>query len=151
MRTIAVSADVYAAIWKAQEPGEGNEEEILRRVFKVPTPERKSPNGADHQAPSKKSGTAVGFHDRRYGVAFPTGFEIFRIYLGQEYRAHAIGNLWCREDNGEAYPSLNQLSNSLGASENAWDSWRYVDQTGESQPISKLRDPSKVHRRRRRG
>jgi hypothetical protein len=148
MRTIQVSADLYAAIWKQQMPGEVSEEEILRRVLNVALGK---PSGPPRQAAlaARGSGATVGFYDRRYGVTFPAEFEIFRVYLGQEYRAHAIGGLWCRNDDGEAYPSLNQLSNSLGANENAWDNWYYLDDVGESQPISKLRDPNKVHRRRR--
>ena len=139
MRTIQVSADLYAAIWKRQEPGEASEEEILRRLLGVPT--RQSP------ADAKPKIGAIGFYDRRNGVTFPDRFEIFRTYLGQEYRAHAIGGLWCRKDNGEVYGSLNQLSESLGTSENAWDMWYYTDETGERKPISTLRDPNRIRRR----
>jgi hypothetical protein len=142
MRSIQVSADLYAAIWKQQKPGEASEEEILRRLLGVP--DRQSP------AVTKPSTSAIGFYDRRNGVTFPAGFEIFRTYFGQEYRAHAIGGLWCRKDNGEAYPSLNQLSESLGTSENAWDMWFYANETGERKPISTLRDPSRIRRRMRR-
>jgi len=142
MRTIQVSADLYAAIWKRQEAGESSEEEILRRVLDVPN--RKPP------ADPKPARGAMGFYDRRNGVTFPMGFEIFRTYLGQEYRARAIGGLWCRKDDGEVYPSLNQLSESLGASENAWDMWFYADETGERKPISTLRDPDRIRRRLRR-
>ena len=139
MRTIQVSADLYAAIWKRQEPGEATEEEILRRLLDVPN---RQPS-----ANTKPATSAIGFYDRRNGVTFPASFEIFRTYLGQEYRAHAIGGLWCRVDNGEAYPSLNQLSESLGTSENAWDMWFYADETGERKPISTLRDPNRIRRR----
>ena len=142
MRTIQVSADLYAAIWKQQKPGEASEEEILRRLLGVPT--RQSP------ADAKPKIGAIGFYDRRNGVTFPDRFEIFRTYLGQEYRAHAIGGLWCRKDNGEVYGSLNQLSESLGTSENAWDMWFYADETGERKPISTLRDPNRIRRRLRR-
>ena len=147
MRTIQVSADLYAAIWKRQQPGEGTEEEILRRVLDVPN--RQPSIIAKLTTTAKPATSGMGFYDRRNGVTFPTGFEVFRTYLGQEYRAHAIGGLWCRKDNGEAYGSLNQLSESLGASENAWDMWFYVDETGEKKPISTLRDPDKIRRRLR--
>jgi hypothetical protein len=42
---------------------------------------------------------------------------------------------------------LNQLSESLGTSENAWDMWFYADETGERKPISTLRDPNRIRRR----
>jgi hypothetical protein len=71
------------------------------------------------------------FFYRRNGVTIPSGFEIFRTYLGTEYRAHSIGGLWCRQDSGDAYSSLNQLSASLGTTENVWEIWLYVDETGE--------------------
>jgi hypothetical protein len=63
--------------------------------------------------------------------------------------AETIGGLWCRADNGEVYPSLNQLSESLGTSENAWDMWLYVNEAGERKPISTLRDPQRIRRRAR--
>ena len=148
MRTIQVSADLYAAIWKRQEPGEATEEEILRRLLDVPN---RQPSAETKPTTNPiTSNNAIGFYDRRNGVTFPAGFEIFRTYLGQEYRAHAIGGLWYRKDNGEGYSSVNQLSESLGTSENAWDMWFYADETGERKPISTLRDPNRIRRRLRR-
>jgi len=94
--------------------------------------------------PASPESNAIGFYDRRYGISFSTGFEIFRTYLGREYHARAIELQWQRLDNGEVYPSLNQLSRSLGARENAWDGWMYLSETGEKKPIAKLRDPTKI-------
>jgi hypothetical protein len=144
MRTIQVSADLYAAIWKQQQPGEASEEVILRRILKVQGIEE--PLAAPSEPPSLLH--AAGLYDRRNDVWFPAGFEVFRTYRGQEYRAQVIGNLWYRVDTRGVYPSLNKLSDSIGASENAWDGWLYHDETtGDVKPISKLRDPSRVRQR----
>jgi hypothetical protein len=132
MRSIQVSADLYAAIWKRQEPGEISEEEILRRVLGC-TPSKLQSGGA--QMPD----ATIGIFDRRNNVKFPAGFEVFRIYKGKQYRAHARGGLWYREDTGEAFPSLNQLSDSIGASEDAWQGWLYRDDTGHVSKVHSLR------------
>jgi hypothetical protein len=124
-----ISPDVYAAIWKHQQPGETSVDEILRRVLKVP--------GSKPPAPPPPS--KIGFYDRRNNVTFPEGLEIFRIYKGKSYRAQAIGGVWVREDTGDQYASLNQLSNSLGASENAWDAWFFRDEAGVEKKIDALR------------
>jgi hypothetical protein len=144
MRAFQVSADLYAAIWKQQLPGEASEEVILRRILKVqggeePLPMPSAPPSVLH---------AAGLYDRRNDVWFPVGFEIFRTYRGQEYRAQVVGGLWHRWDVREVYPSVNKLSDSIGASENAWDGWLYRDETtGTVKPISALRDPGKIRRR----
>lgn len=144
MRTIQVSADLYAAIWKQQQPGEANEEIILRRILKM------QGIGEPQVAPSEPPSIlhAAGLYDRRNNVWFPAGFEIFRTYRGREYRAQVVGGLWHRWDVREVYPSLNKLSDSIGASENAWDGWLYRDEkTGEVKAISALRDPNKIRHR----
>ena len=130
MRNIQVSADVYAAIWKRQEPGEATEDEILRREFKLPLTQ---PNGP------KTPDTTIGIYDRRNGVTFAAGFEVFRVYKGKESRAHARGGLWYREDTGESFPTLNQLSRSIGASEDAWQGWMHRDETGHVSRVDSLR------------
>src|SRR5262245_3881176 len=68
MRTIQVSADVFQAIWAARKPGQDSEEAILRGVF-----------GLKPAAPPERDMTVtIGYHDSRYGVEVPSGFEIFR-------------------------------------------------------------------------
>jgi hypothetical protein len=137
MRTIQVSADVYAAIWKRQEPGEGAEEEILRRVLGVTA----SPIPLHGAAMPEAD---IGVYDRRNNVKFPSGFEVFRNYKGNEYRARARGGLWYRDDTGDAFPTLNQLSNSIGASEDAWQGWLHRDEDGHVSKVYSLRAGSKA-------
>jgi hypothetical protein len=137
LRTLHISTDVFAAIWSARKDGEQTEDAILRRILKV--------------APGTKTErdlhVTVGFHDPRFGVKLEPGFEIFRTYLGKEYRAQAIQGFWVLSSTGMGYPSLNELSNAIGAKkENAWGAWFYLE-NGKRKPISDLRDPSKiVHR-----
>jgi hypothetical protein len=138
MRTIQVSTDVFAAIWKAQQEGETSENTILGRLLKVTPSEPKTGKGG------------VGFRDSRYGVEFPEGFEIFRTYLGKDYRARATAGCWMLLESGDLYPSLNELSRAIGAkTENAWVNWFYVDPNGDRVPVSTLRDHAKIIRRKR--
>ena len=141
MRPIQVSTQVFAGIWKNQQPGEDTEDAILRRLLGIAS---EKPLGTHLQTP-------VGFADNQDGVVFPPGFEIVRIYKGREFRAQAVGGAWIRADNKRGYLSLNQLSNSIGAKENAWDGWLFVDETGARNPIACLRDPKKVAQRARSG
>ncbi len=91
----------------------------------------------------------TGFYDRRYDVHFPEGFEIFQTYFGKEYRARATGGTWLLLNNGKRYGSLNGLSQSIGTkTENAWVSWLFTARDGQPKPVSDLRDPSKIHRRK---
>ena len=54
-------------------------------------------------------------------------------------RARAINGAWVREDNGEAYPSLNALNQSIGAKlQNAWRSW-YCMEGGQKKLLHDLR------------
>jgi hypothetical protein len=141
MRSIQISPDVFAAIWKLQQPGESTEEQILARHLKV-VPTKASPNG--------KGGT--GYRDPRYGVEFAEGFEIFRTYLGKDYRAKATAGCWMLMSTGDLYPSLNELSRAIGAkTENAWVNWFYVDPNGDRASVSVLRDHAKIQRRKRPG
>ena len=96
MRTIQVSTNVFAAIWRDRREGEDNEDQILGRKFNVP---RKRPvNGSAKQ----------GFYDSRYDAHFPEGFEIFRVHKGTEYRAKAESGMW-RLNTGATYASLKEL------------------------------------------
>jgi hypothetical protein len=139
MRSIQVSTEVFAAIWKSQQEGETSEDAILSRLLNVTRP--KGPNDG-------KSG--AGFRDPRYGVEFEEGFEIFRTYLGKNYRAKAVAGHWLLMETGDLHPSLNALSCAIGATtENAWLNWFYVDGMGNRAAISALRDDSKIIRRKR--
>jgi hypothetical protein len=143
MRMIPVSTDVFAAIWKEQKPGEDSEDTILRRMLNIPPLQTPHPPNPGPNLPP-----VVGFVDGRSGVSFPAGFEIFRAYHGREYRARAFEGAWLRSDNGSRYKSINQLSLSLGVTENAWDAWYYIDESdGERKPIGRLRSSDRVHHR----
>jgi hypothetical protein len=135
MRTIQVSHDVFAAIWKLQQPGETSEDMILARHLNVAT--AKVPSAG-----------AIGFRDTRYGVEVREGFEIFRTYLGTDYRAKATGGRWLLMSTGDTYASLNELSRAIGAnSENAWVNWSCLNANGERVAIGTLRDESKIVQR----
>jgi hypothetical protein len=135
-REIAVSTDVYARIWSLRKPGEDDEDSILRRILWSQSSENASqatPTGG--QPPE-----AVGFLDERHGVVFPDGFEIFRVYLGREYRARAIGGTWRLAGRNDDIRSLNSLSRAIGAkTENAWQNWFYRAGGGSRRAISDLR------------
>ena len=139
MRQIQVSTDVFAAIWRNQQSGEDTENEILGRLLKV-IPAKASAKG--------KGGS--GYRDPRYGVEFAEGFTIFRTYLGEDHKATATAGCWKLQKTGDLYPSLNELSGAIGAkTENAWMNWFYVDENGDREPVSVLRDHNKIVRRRR--
>src|SRR5438067_949202 len=130
IRSIPISTDVYAAIWRAQEPGEETEEAILRRILKVPSSVPSS------LIPPQQHPTKVGFSDPRFGIELPEGFEIFRVYKGTEFRAKAVDGKWLLMSTGEMYPSLNQLSRATsGNTENAWNNWYYLDKSGKRQLV----------------
>jgi len=135
MRSIQVSPDVFAAIWSARQPGQDNEDAILRGIFKLPPPQ-----------PQRDLTTTVGFHDPRYGVRLNPGFEIFRMYKGKEYRATAIQGFWHWQ--GTGYPTLNELNKAIGIAgpENAWKAWFYMDGK-RRRPLSDLRDQNTIVRR----
>jgi hypothetical protein len=139
MRTIHISLDVFQAIWTARKDNEQNEDAILRRLLKLP--------GAPKQAePERDLITQVGFHDPRYGVEIPPGFEIYRNYQGTKYTARAIQGFW--HLNGVGYPTLNELNKTIaGGAENAWKAWYFLDERGRKHPLSEKRDQSKIVRR----
>jgi hypothetical protein len=134
MRSIPVSTDTYAAIWARRQPGEESEDDILARVFKVArVPAIKPANG-------RSTLNKVGFRDPRFGIELAEGFEIFRTYLGTDYRATAKDGGWVLAHTGKSYPSLNQLSRAIGAKiENAWNNWYYAGADGKRQLITTLR------------
>jgi hypothetical protein len=141
MRSINVSTEVFAVIWAARQPGEETEDDILRRVLGGKKPISKPKN-----APSLERS---GFHDRRYDVDFPEGFEIFRTYLGNAYRARATGGAWLLVNDGKRYGSLNELSQAIGTTtENAWFNWFFAAPDGQQKRVSDMRDPRTIHRRR---
>jgi hypothetical protein len=78
MRTIQISTDVFAALWAARRGDEQTEDEILRVLLKLKAQER---------PPIPTATGKTGFNDGRNGLRFPESFEIFRKYLGTEYRA----------------------------------------------------------------
>ena|SRR5437879_3134600 len=132
MRPINVSTPVYAAIWAARKHGEETEDAILRRLLEVPL-ESGPRNG---RAASDK----IGFRDPRFGIELPEGFEIFRTYLGTEYRAIARDGGWLLTATGKLYPSLNQLSRAVGAKvENAWNNWYFAGNDGKRRLVTSLR------------
>ena len=138
MRTIQISTDVFAALWAARRGDEQTEDEILRSLLKMKASERPHILRATGR---------TGFSDGRAGLRFPEGFEIFRKYLGTEYRARATGGNWVRLDTAKSYPSLNQLNQSIGAKfQNAWRSWYCID-GGERKLLHDLRDPQNIHKR----
>lgn len=138
MRTIQVSTDVFAAIWAERQADEVNEDQVLRRKF-----------GVEVQSPeSPYDGGPQGFHDVRYGASFPEGFEIFRVHKGTEYRARAEAGSWKLLNTGVSYPSLKALSDATVGHENAWTGWFYIDAGGQRKPVSEMRDPSRIRRRR---
>jgi len=133
-RSITVSTDVFAAIWAQRQPGEDTEEVILRRVLGC----EKASLTSSMAAVSSDDG---GVNDTRNGVRFPENFEIVRSYKRQNYKARAIKGAWLREDNGQRYPTLNQLNDSIAAGpENVWNgNWKYRDSDGTLRSINELR------------
>jgi hypothetical protein len=139
VRTIHVSLDVFQAIWTARKDNEQNEDAILRRLLKLTS----TPKQAE---PERDLITQVGFHDPRYGVEIPPGFEIYRNYQGTKYTARAIQGFW--HLNGVGYPTLNELNKTIaGGAENAWKAWYFLDERGRKHPLSEKRDQSKIVRR----
>lgn len=139
MRSIQISADVFQAIWAARNPGEDEEDAILRRLLNI----QQSDAGA-----GSANGEGKPWIDRQYGVSFPHGFEMFRRRKGREYRARVVDGKW--QINGQAVSanSINQVSNAVGAvGENGWVGWKYLSLSGEGKKISDLRDPDQIIRR----
>jgi len=142
MRTIQISTDTFAAIWKAQKVGEATEDAILRRLLGVAADASPEPPVRDLKV------VLEGFHDPRYGVTIPSGFEIFRTYHGKRYTAQAIQGFWILGTTNMGYGTLNELSGALGiANENAWANWFFKNDKGRKTPLTALRDQTKIVRR----
>lgn len=144
LKTVEVSADVFARVWSLRQSGEESEDQILRRVLgigRVDEPMRAS--AMETPSGSKQP----GFIDRRHGVAFPEGFEMSRKYLGAEYRARATNGHWLLNGREDHFESLNDLSKAVGArTENAWIGWFFIAADGTKRPVSDLRDPTTIVR-----
>ena len=144
MRTIGVSTEVFAKIWSLRQPGEETEDSILGRVLGCGSqPNRQSDR-------STRESERKGFRDRRFDVHFEEGFEIFRNYLGTDFKARAVAGRWVLVNTGRDYVTLNELSRAIGAkTENAWVNWFFAAPNGERRPISDLRNPNKIRSRKR--
>jgi hypothetical protein len=127
-KLVAISPDVFALLWSLRQPGEDDEDAVLRRIltaYRV----------GGEQSPERRG----GFVDSRHGVVFPPGFEIFRIYRGEHYSAVAKAGKWHLKGTG-AFNSLNQLSRAIGAkTENAWQNWFFLEEEKRRWPIDKRR------------
>jgi hypothetical protein len=84
MRNIQVSTPVFAAIWSKRQEGENDENAILERLLDIK---------AKMAQPASASDERIGYLDARYNALFKEGTEIFRNYLGTDYRAKATGGL----------------------------------------------------------
>lgn len=135
-RAINVSTGVFAGIWARRQEGEETEDAILARLLGVD----RVADEANAPAPAAVSANG-GVHDTRNGVHFPRGFIAYRRYKGRDYEAVAGDGTWMRSDNGEAFPTLNQLNASIAAgAENIWNgNWKYRDDSGKLRSINDLR------------
>ena len=82
-----------------------------------------------------------GVYDNRNNVYFPRGFKAFRRYKRRDFEAVAGDGIWVRQDTGEAFPTLNQLNDSIAAGpENVWNgNWKFRAEDGTIQPLDVLR------------
>lgn len=144
MRAITVSTAVYAAIWANRQSGEENEDQILARLLKVDSSQTEIPSASG----SRDFAVVVGFSDPRFGFEVPNGFSIFRTFKGKKFGAQAIQGFWVSSADNKGYPSLNELSRSIGAgTENAWKAWFYIDEKGAPRPVSDMRNESTITKR----
>ena len=130
-RTIAISTEVFAAIWTQRQEGEETEDAILSRLL-----------GCNRgSAASGTSAGTEGVRDDRNGVTFPEGFEIVRTYKGRQHVAVARGGMWIHKDSGRAFASLNQLNSTIAAgNENVWNgNWKFRTNSGAMRSIAALR------------
>jgi hypothetical protein len=136
MRSITVSTDVFARIWALRDPGEETEDAILSRLLGC------AGKSDDSALPANAE---MGLRDARSGVLFPEEFEVFRTYLGVEYRARVTGGRWILRNDIRPFQSLNELSKAIGAkTENAWTNWHYLDAGGMRKLVSELREPGTI-------
>lgn len=147
MKTVHLENPVYGALWSFATETDKDENDILRRLLRMPAGGGVSLARGSVSAASW-SADGPGFRDPRYNVFFPEGFSIFRTYRGKSYSARVFNGKWSMPDRTEEFESLNSLNKAVGAStENAWYSWSYVDIDGKRKRIGELRDPEEVKRR----
>jgi len=143
MKSILVSTSVFARIWALRESGEENENDILERVLLC--------GGVKNELKevvSSQNKYSVGHCDKRYGVVFQGGFEVFCNYIGTDFSARATSDGWVLVNDGKTYRTLNEMSKAIGAkSENAWINWFFRGGDGSKIPINELRDRKKVGKR----
>jgi hypothetical protein len=145
MRTIQISTEVFAAIWKEHRPGDVSEDEILRRKFKLPAQTSSVPTAstapvAVSTSISPASQAHVGIEDKRNGVKLEENFEIFRSYKGTQFRARATGGEWLLLNDNSRHPSLHKLSwHVIKGPENAWYGWKYLGKDGKNHYVHTLR------------
>ncbi len=138
MKTIAVSIDVFAAIWANREDGEYDEDAVLRRLLGCARVDGEEAGG--NAEGMLFGGGLGGVDDLRNRVHFPQGLEVFRTYKGKHYRAVAEDGMWRRVDTGERFLTLNQVNGSIVEGvENVWNgNWRYHDSDGLNRSIDDL-------------
>lgn len=150
MRSIQVSTSVFAAIWSARAEGEDTEDAILSRLLKAAgeNVELKKSLNSDFLG-EKEILVKEGVSDARFGFSVPEGFEIFRVFKGRQYKAHAQNYSWILESDGKAYSNLSELSQAIGAAaENAWGGWSCRSKGGKIVKVGSLRDPRTIRRRK---
>lgn len=124
-RSIVVSADVFAAIWRAR-IDEEDENSILRRVLQS-------------KKPTEKTQYSFG------GVEFEDGFKIFKKFRGHYYDAEMKDFQWHLSEKDSVRVSLHESMYKLtmavtkGVPANTWTFWSYADQSGTNHRIEKLR------------
>lgn len=140
MRTLQVSTEVFAAIWSLHQDGERDEDAILRRVLRVSAPAKRE---------SQRSPGSGAFVDRKNGIELPEGFEIFRNYLGTEYKAVVASGSWQLTNTGRLYPDLSELSRAIGTKgENPWANWWCIDSDGVRTRVGDLRPGHLIRKRK---
>jgi hypothetical protein len=138
MHAISVSTEVFAEIWKRHKSGDRDVDDILRRVLNVPP-------SADQVQRGRVPTSLNGYVDARFEVRLPEGFEIFRTYKGQEYRARATQGKWVLLNDNRTFPSLNKLSWAIvNGNENAWYNWKFKNAHGEENYIHALRNLTRI-------
>ena len=135
-QTIAVSGQVAAALRQLTGHGKVSVDTLLRRLLKLGPSVAYSHDGS------------VGSRDSGTGLVLPEGFEIFRVWQGQTYRAKAQGGQWVTPD-GKRYDNLNRLNASIGKPnpENAWICWKFVSE-GREHLLNSIRPMPKPRNRK---
>ncbi len=142
MQRLTVSDEVFSRLRALSQSAELSEDHILRHLLDG------APETATGNHPNRK---AEDFEDATYGIIFPEGFEIFRIYKGRPYTARVVRGRWQLDGDARPYDSLNQLSQAvIDGNENAWMFWFTRRPDGTGKRIAELRDPALVQKRPRR-